>query len=126
MFPQNYASTDRSRTALCSNQESDRAVPLSPLLFVLSIEPLANLIRNHPTYKGVDLPNNTSIRVGMFADDTCFYAKDEESISIIKEMTEIYANGSGGKANIDKTEILPIGDIEGKTYEDNNCRHKGT
>jgi Lymphocystis disease virus RNA-directed DNA polymerase len=90
--------------------------PLSPLLFVLSIEPLANLIRTHPNYKGIDLPNNTSIRVGMFADDTCFYAKDEESILIIKEMTEIYANGSGGKANIDKTEILPIGYIEGKTY----------
>ena len=53
----------------------------------------------------------------MFADDTCFYAKDEESISIIKEMTEIYASGSGGKANIDKTEILPIGDIGDKVYE---------
>ena len=90
--------------------------PLSPLLFVLSIEPLANLIRNHPSYKGIELPNNTSIRVGMFADDTCFYAKDEESISIIKEMTEIYANGSGGKANIDKTEILPIGDIDGESF----------
>ena len=54
----------------------------------------------------------------MFADDTCFYAKDEKSIRIIKEMTDIYADGSGGKANIDKTEILPIGEIGGRTYEE--------
>ena len=92
--------------------------PLSPLLFVLSIEPLANLIRTHPGYKGISLPNNTSIRVAMFADDTCFYAKDEKSVQIIKEVTEIYANGSGGKANLDKTEILPIGDIGGKVFTD--------
>ena len=86
------------------------------MLFVLSIEPLANLIRSHPEYRGIALPNNTSIRVGMFADDTCFYAKDEASVQIIKEMTDIYANGSGGKANLDKTEILPIGEIGGKVF----------
>ena len=90
--------------------------PLSPMLFVLSIEPLANLIRSHPEYRGIALPNDTSIRVGMFADDTCFYAKDEASVQIIKEMTDIYANGSGGKANLDKTEILPIGEIGGKVF----------
>jgi hypothetical protein len=64
------------------------------------------------------MPNNTSIRVAMFADDTCFYAKDEKSIQIIKEITDIYANGSGGKANIDKTEILPIGEIGGKVCQE--------
>ena len=42
--------------------------------------------------------------------------QDEEGISIIKEMTEIYANGFGGKANIDKTEILPIGDVDGEAF----------
>src|ERR1700722_13910691 len=46
---------------------------LSSLLFVLSIEPLANLVRAHPSYKGISLSSNTSIKVGMFADDTCFY-----------------------------------------------------
>ena len=115
-------------TKLCINGQVTESIllksgvrqgcPLSPLLFVLSIEPLANLIREHPEYRGVSLPNNAIIKVAMFADDTCFYAKDEKSIRIIKEMTDIYANGSGGKANIDKTEILPIGEIGGRTYEE--------
>src|SRR3984957_12215421 len=115
-------------TKLCINGQVTESImlksgvrqgcPLSPLLFVLSIEPLANLIRTHPDYQGVSLPNNAIIKVAMFADDTCFYAKDEKSIQIIKDMTEIYANGSGGKANIEKTEILPIGEIGGRTYEE--------
>ena len=115
-------------TKLCINGQVTESIllksgvrqgcPLSPLLFVLSIEPLANLIREHPEYQGVSLPNNAIIKVAMFADDTCFYAKDEKSIQIVKEMTDIYANGSGGKANLDKTEILPIGEIGGKTYEE--------
>ena len=115
-------------TKLCINGQVTESIllksgvrqgcPLSPLLFVLSIEPLANLIREHPEYRGIPLPNNATIKVAMFADDTCFYAKDERSIQIIKEMTEIYANGSGGKANLDKTEILPIGEIGGKTHQE--------
>ena len=115
-------------TKLCINGQVTESIllrsgvrqgcPLSPLLFVLSIEPLANLIREHPEYKGISLPNNEIIKVAMFADDTCFYAKDEKSIQIIKEMTDIYANGSGGKANLDKTEILPVGEIGGKVYDE--------
>ena len=115
-------------TKLCINGQVTESIllksgvrqgcPLSPLLFVLSIEPLANLIREHPEYRGVPLPNNATIKVAMFADDACFYARDEKSIQIIKEMTEVYANGSGGKANLDKTEILPIGEIGGRTFQE--------
>jgi hypothetical protein len=34
------------------------------------------------------LPNNDIIKVAMFADATCLYAKDEKSIRMIKEMTD--------------------------------------
>ena len=50
-------------TKLCINGQVTESIllksgvrqgcPLSPLLFVLSIEPLANLIREHPEYRGV-------------------------------------------------------------------------
>ena len=122
-------------TKLCINGQVTESIllksgvrqgcPLSPLLFVLSIEPLANLIREHPEYRGVALPNNAIIKVAMFADDTCFYAKDEKSIRIIKEMTDIYANGSGGKANSTRPRSFPSVK-SGKIFAGNNRRHKGT
>lgn len=83
--------------------------PLSPLLFLLSIEPLANLVRGHPQYKGIRLPDGTRLSVTMFADDSNFYAADQNDIQIVKHLTTLYSQGSGAKANIEKTEILPIG-----------------
>jgi hypothetical protein len=45
--------------------------------------------RTSRVQRGITLPNNDIIKVAMFADDTtCFYAKDEKSIRMIKEMTD--------------------------------------
>ena len=44
--------------------------PLSPILFILSAEPLAQKIRQSRKSKGLKLPNNVEVKLSQFADDT--------------------------------------------------------
>ena len=44
--------------------------PLSPILFILSAEFLAQKIRQSSKSKGIKLPNNVELKLGQFADDT--------------------------------------------------------
>ena len=50
--------------------------PLSPLLFILSVELLAQKIRQNPRIKGVGLPNAEEVKLSQFADDTTLICKD--------------------------------------------------
>jgi len=47
--------------------------PLSPLLFVLTLEPLLCAIENDPSFHGVPLPDGTVLKQSAFADDTTFF-----------------------------------------------------
>ena len=57
--------------------------PLSPVLFCLIIEMLANIIRNDDTIKG--MIENNKIKINLFADDSLLTVINPlESIDIIK------------------------------------------
>lgn len=43
------------------------------------------------------------------------HAQDTNDIDTIFECAKVYGKGSGGKANIEKTEILPIGKQDGES-----------
>ena len=49
--------------------------PLSPFLFILSVELLALKIRQEPNCKGIRLPNLQEAKISQVADDTTLISK---------------------------------------------------
>ena len=83
--------------------------PLSPYLFVLSVEVLANAIRRYSSIKGISISQN-EIKLSQYADDTTLIlngSKDtlETSLDVIEKFSKI----SGLRLNNKKTEALWIG-----------------
>ena len=89
--------------------------PLSPILFALFIEPLAELIRKDKEIKGINI-NNNEYKLNLYADDLVLYLTEyNTSIPKLFSRIEDYSVFSGYKINIDKTEIMPIGEIMPET-----------
>ena len=83
--------------------------PLSPYLFVLSVEVLANAIRLDPSIKGISVSEN-EIKLSQYADDTTLILDGsqgtlETSLDVIEKFSKI----SGLRLNNKKTEALWIG-----------------
>ena len=75
---------------------------LSGLLFGISIEVLANAIRNKNTIKGIKV-GDKEIKTSLYADDTTVFVRDLDSI------TESLSNLSGLELNARKTEGTWLG-----------------
>ena len=54
--------------------------PLSPLLFILCVEILAQKIRQNPKITGIELPYSCEAKLSQFADDTTLICKDTLSL----------------------------------------------
>ena len=88
--------------------------PLSPYLFILSVEILAKAIRSNPNIKGISV-NNTEIKLSQYADDTTLILNGtHESLSAALATINKFGNVSGLKLNDKKTEALWIGSMTGK------------
>ena len=85
--------------------------PLSPLLYVLCVEVLADLIRRSPEISGFHLPGakGQQARVRLYADDTTCVIKDVRSLTKLFECVHVYELGSGAKLNRSKTEAMWLG-----------------
>jgi exonuclease III len=82
---------------------------VSMTMFLLAIEPLANIIRRDKKLSPVCLPNTTTKLVCQYCDDTSVLLTKTEDFTRIREHMKIFEDGSGSKFNTDKTEILLIG-----------------
>ena len=84
---------------------------LSPLLYVICIEALANLIRNSPDINGYLLPGarGKCAKTRLYADDTTVLPKDFPSLANLFSTIAIYEAGSGVKLNMSKTEAMWLG-----------------
>ena len=60
--------------------------PLSPLLFDLAIERLANAIRQSDILKGISLPGGNTMKVSMYADDTLFAFSSQSDLNEIENI----------------------------------------
>lgn len=82
--------------------------PLSPLLFALCIEPLANMIRNHPDITGIQHANR-EFKTSLFADDVIlFLSTPKQSLLVLETLLLEFRKASGLSLNDTKSEIYPI------------------
>ena len=83
--------------------------PLSPLLFILAIEPLACLLRKN-NQLGISIPNSNNQKdiTFLFADDTTVLSSSLQNLDKIIQLIEQYGKTSGAKLNIEKSVIIKL------------------
>ena len=87
--------------------------PLSPYLFILSVETLANAIRKNKDIIGISI-NNNQIKISQYADDTTLILDGSEtSLLAFLTIIENFSKLSGLRLNNKKTKALWIGSNAG-------------
>jgi len=97
--------------------------PLSPYLFIIALEVLANSIRNNKDIEGIKV-NSNEMKLSIFADDMTAFLKDKQSISEFMKLITIYGGVSGLKLNKKKTEIMCLGEMPESILEDLDIEKK--
>ena len=82
--------------------------PLSPYLFILSAEVLANKIRQDLHVKGIEVLGN-ELRLSQYADDTNLFCADLASVEKPLEIVDNFGSLSGLKLNRKKTKAIWLG-----------------
>ena len=88
--------------------------PLSPFLFILSVELLALKIRQEPNCKGIRLPNLQEAKISQFADDTTLISKDTNSLKFSLQIIGSFGSISGLRLNKKKTKAMWTGSSKHK------------
>ena len=82
---------------------------MSPILYILTLEPLLEKIRQNISISGLHIPNKGTQKLLAFADDTNFFTKDTGSVKAILENFQEFGKASGSLININKTKCMEIG-----------------
>ena len=95
--------------------------PLSPYIFIICAEFLANKIRQNKNIKGINV-RNSEHKISQYADDTSvFLDGSEKSLKALLKELEYFARISGLKVNFDKTQLVWIGS---KKFDQNSIKTK--
>lgn len=88
------------------NRGTKQGDPISPYLFILVMEVLAELIRNDKDIQGVRMSDVVKeTKLVLFADDATFTLKDEKSLERCLEILKRFGNFSSLQLNLNKSEI---------------------
>ena len=83
---------------------------LSPLLYVLCLEPLVHAIRRHPEIIGLPVPLSPEpIKVSLYADDLTVITTSETSIQALLCILNTYASATGTRINRQKSSAIFLG-----------------
>ena len=85
--------------------------PLSPFLFILSAELLANKIRQDTKIKGIKILEN-EIKLSQFADDTNLFCADLETVKEALKLVDEFGRLSGLTLNVKKSKAMWLGKWE--------------
>ena len=85
--------------------------PLSPLLFILAIDPLQRLL-NLATEAGILSKlgrNKMRLRTSMYADDAAIFLRPiKEEVTALKHLLQLFGEVTGLRTNIHKSSVVPI------------------
>jgi exonuclease III len=90
--------------------------PLSALLYVLSVEPLAAYLKKDNFINCVETPQGGFSLIHQYADDTTVIVRDEGSVIRVMECFKVYEQASGAKVNMEKSVIMYVGKINEGTF----------
>ena len=85
-----------------------KGCPLSPYLFILSVEILAHKIRQEPSYSGIKIFQN-EVKLSLFADDTNIFCADLASVKRTLKLVEEFGKIAGLCLNVKKTKAIWLG-----------------
>jgi hypothetical protein len=85
--------------------------PLSPMLFILAIDPLQRLLEL-ATQSGILAPirsRATRCRISLYADDAGIFVNPlKEELQVITAILDCFGKASGLVTNMSKTEVFPV------------------
>ena len=89
--------------------------PISPYVFVLCAEILSHVIREKKDIKGIVVYDKET-KLSQYADDTTIYlGGDKESLCGVMRVLEWFRKVSGLAINKDKTNVIKIGALRGRS-----------
>lgn len=90
------------------NRGTRQGCPLSPHIFALCIEPLANWVRMCEEVKCIEM-GSKMYKISLFADNMVVYMTNpQSSLKALHEILNDFYCVSGLKTNFDKSDIFPI------------------
>ena len=90
--------------------------PLSPYLFILCAEILANAVRKDKEIRGINI-DDMECKLSQYADDTTMILDGSQlSFSRTLYLLDIFTDTSGLKVNYEKTEALWIGSYKDRAF----------
>lgn len=82
--------------------------PLSPLLFNITLEPLAQAVRQNTFISPIEV-KGTKHHISLYADDVLLYLSDlPNSLPKALQLFELFGSFSGYKINLQKSVLLPL------------------
>lgn len=87
--------------------------PLSPYIFILCAEILAEMVRSNSNIKGIVVSDH-EFKLSQYADDTTLLLDgSERSLRHALMTLKLYASFSGLNINVEKTKVVWIGSMKG-------------
>ena len=85
--------------------------PLSPLLYVLFMEPFAEMVRRDPGVDGVGLPGagGMVLKIQQYADDTTLFVSSARSLGRVRALVDRFSAGTGSRINLSKSSVMLCG-----------------
>lgn len=92
--------------------------PLSPMLFVLSVDPLLRKLQATRSIRGFPVPSGEAVVVSAYADDIVLFVRDTSSLLDALKVFSLYARASGAQLNRCKSRALTLGNLPPEVPQD--------